>query len=59
MQMVVHSTFNVATECRDQVLDALAAVGVPMKPSLAETLMKCCGSDIQGKVKITDLRSML
>ena len=57
--MFVHSTFNVAMKCRDQVLDALAAVGVPMKPSLAETLMKCCGSDAQGRVKIADLRRML
>ena len=57
--MFMHRTCNVPAKCRDQVLDALAAIGVTMKPSLAETLVKCCGPDAEGKVKITDLRTML
>jgi hypothetical protein len=30
-----------------------------LRPSLADTLMKCCGSDPQGKVRITDLLTVL
>lgn len=44
---------------REQVLDALGAIGVHMKPDLADTLMTCCGVDAQGRVKIPHLLSIL
>jgi Ca2+-binding EF-hand superfamily protein len=45
--------------CRDEVLDALSAVGVTLKPELADIIIERSGTDGQGRVHYKDLLGLL